>query len=57
MVDLIGGPLATGGFSPVLVKEFCAFGVVVVGQFGFAGNGFQRTVCWREELQKNEIGM
>ena len=32
---------STGGLILVLVKKLCAFGVVVVGELGFAGTGFQ----------------
>ena len=32
---------STGGLILVLVKKLCAFGVVVVGEFGFAGTNFQ----------------
>ena len=32
---------STGGLILVLVKKLCAFGVVAVGEFGFAGTNFQ----------------
>ena len=39
--DLFGCCFSTGGFLLVLVKKLRAFGVVVVGELGFAETGFQ----------------